>query len=152
MTGAFAWQSNRITSGTHTLSQPAEPLDGLIWGPDFGPSFRPRSGTARPVPHSMAIVSCKHRSTRAAYLVVILIVRRLKGLAVDVGPKSGPQIQGSQEKYKPWFAILAESWPTRGVKFRSRFWEHEMGTHYSCKLIYGSMRFRRALPNVDSGP
>ena len=34
----------------------------------------------------MAIVSCKHRSTRAAYLVGMLIVRRLKGLAGDLGP------------------------------------------------------------------
>lgn len=34
----------------------------------------------------MAVVSCKHRSTRAAYLVVIVIVRRLKGLAGDLGP------------------------------------------------------------------
>ena len=34
----------------------------------------------------MAVVSCKHLSTRAAYLVVIVIARRLKGLAGDLGP------------------------------------------------------------------
>ena len=32
VTRAFAWQSNQITPGAHTLSQPAGPLDGLIKG------------------------------------------------------------------------------------------------------------------------
>ena len=38
----------------------------------------------------MASLSCKHRSSRAAYLVVILISRRLKGLAGDLGPSPFP--------------------------------------------------------------
>ena len=39
----------------------------------------------------MASLSCKHRSSRAAYLVVILISRRLKGLAGDLGPSPFPR-------------------------------------------------------------
>ena len=35
VTRAFAWQSNRISPGAHTLSQLAGPLDGLILGTGF---------------------------------------------------------------------------------------------------------------------
>ena len=38
----------------------------------------------------MASLSCNHRSSRAAYLDVILISRRLKGLAGDLGPSPFP--------------------------------------------------------------
>ncbi len=34
----------------------------------------------------MAVVSCRHRSTSAAYLVVTVIVSLLRGLAVVMGP------------------------------------------------------------------
>ena len=47
VTRAFAWESNRLTPGAHTLSQPAGPLDGLIWGTGFwaisGPVLGPRA-------------------------------------------------------------------------------------------------------------
>ena len=54
----------------------------------------------------MAVVSCKHRSTRAAYLVVIVIVRWLKGLAGVLGPSPSPRdvyARATREPFQVFF-------------------------------------------------
>ena len=38
----------------------------------------------------------------------------------------------TQEKLKRWFGFFQSRGPQGGVKFRSHFWEHEMGTHNGC--------------------
>ena len=90
MTRAFAWQSNRITPGAHTLSQPAGPLDGLILGTGFWAQFPAQIWDRVPCTsqwgarHTVQIRGC------------------------FLGPKSGPQIQGSQRGGATAFLVPRE--------------------------------------------